>query len=60
MQDKFKIDGKELIPGKDFLIDPSSKSRSGKFKLAKLDKNIANNQHKLSEFLSRDFSKYFV
>jgi hypothetical protein len=49
-----------LIAGKDFLIDPSSPSIEGTFKIKHLAPTILKNEKKLNKLLSADLHHYFL
>ena len=50
------INGINLTPGKDFVVDPSSGSLKGDFKVAVLNKELLQNEKKFLKFKNKDFS----
>jgi hypothetical protein len=55
-----KIDGKEMLPGKDFIISPKSPSYSGKHYVVFADEKLVLKKKKLKKFLKQNFSDKII
>ena len=54
------INGIDLIPGKDFVADPSSGSGKGNFKAVVFNKEILENEKRFQKFKNTDFSHKLI
>ncbi len=57
---KVSINGKELRPGIDYLVNASSNSIRGKYKIAWVNKKVVEYKDALNNMLSNDLSDYFI
>lgn len=55
-----KLNGHELIPGKDFLIDAASPSIKGKFRVLKIPRSQIENEEKLADIVKKAGNSFIL
>lgn len=54
------IDGKELVPGKDFIVSSHTTSAKGKYNVVLADDELVQKKKKFKKFLKQDFSNTII